>query len=215
MDVLAELVGLVKRGEEGEALERARQAMGAGLAPAEIIAALTVGMREVGEQFSRMEVFLPEMTMAARAMQAVMKEVEAELVKAGGLSEKKGRLVIGTVEGDMHAIGKDIVISLMRCHGFEVIDLGVNVNALEFVHRAEEAGADAIGASALMTTTMPGQREIVELLKAKGIREKYHVILGGAPVTSGWVEACGADSWAENAWQGVEIMERLSAGRRG
>jgi corrinoid protein of di/trimethylamine methyltransferase len=210
---MEDLVTAVQQGDEVEAPALARAAIRAGAAATDIIAAMTIGMREVGEQFARMEVFLPEMTMAARAMQAVLKEVEPDLRAAGASAARKGTVVIGTVEGDMHTIGKDIVISLLRCHGFEIVDLGVNVNPLDFVRKAEEVRAMAIGASALMTTTMPGQKEIISLLKAKGLRQNYHVILGGAPVTAEWVQSSGADSWGENAWTAVEILERLVAER--
>lgn len=213
MNGMEDLVTAVQQGDEVEAPALARAAIRAGAAATDIIAAMTIGMREVGEQFARMEVFLPEMTMAARAMQAVLKEVEPDLRAAGASAARKGTVVIGTVEGDMHTIGKDIVISLLRCHGFEIVDLGVNVNPLDFVRKAEEVRAMAIGASALMTTTMPGQKEIISLLKAKGLRQNYHVILGGAPVTAEWVQSSGADSWGENAWTAVEILERLVAER--
>jgi len=154
------------------------------------------------------------MMLAAQAMQAVMRELEPEIQKSATPTEKKGTVVIGTVEGDMHEIGKDIVITLLQVQGFDVHDLGADVNALDFVRKAEEVHADIIGASALMSTTMPGQREIIEFLKEKGVREKYHVILGGAPVTREWVKECGADSWGENAGVAVEILERVMAERR-
>ncbi len=211
---MEELVQAVQNGEEEQALAAARAALEAGTPASEIIAALTAGMREVGRRFARMEIFLPEMILAAHAMQAVMAIVEPYLVAAATPAAKRGIVVIGTVEGDMHEIGKDIVIALLRASGFEVHDLGTNVNALEFVRQAEALHADIIGASALMTTTMPGQKEIVELLKAKGVRDKYHVILGGAPVTAEWVQEAGADSWGENAGVAVQILERVIAERR-
>jgi dimethylamine corrinoid protein len=114
----------------------------------------------------------------------------------------------------MHEIGKDIVITLLQVQDFEVHDLGIDVNALDFVRRAEEVKADIIGASSLMTTTMPNQKDIIEILKEKGIRDKYHVILGGAPVTQEWVDECEADSWGENAAKAVEILERAMEERR-
>ncbi len=211
---MEELVQAVQNGEEEQALAAARAVLEAGTPASEIIAALTAGMREVGQRFARMEIFLPEMILAAHAMQAVMKVVEPHLAAAATPAAKRGVVVIGTVEGDMHEIGKDIVIALLRASGFEVHDLGANVNPLEFVRQAEAVSADIIGASALMTTTMPGQKEIVELLKAKGVRDKYHVILGGAPVTAEWVQEAGADSWGENAGVAVEVLERVMAERR-
>ncbi len=214
MTTLQTLVKAVVDGFEDEAVVTAKKVIEEGVAPIQAIEALTAGMREVGERFARMEIFLPEMMMAAQAMKAVMKELEPELQKSATTTEKKGVVVIGTVEGDMHEIGKDVVITLLQVQGFEVHDLGVNVNALDFVRKAEEVQADIIGASALMTTTMPNQKDIIDILREKGIRDKYHVILGGAPVTPEWVNECGADSWGENAAKAVEILERVMEERR-
>ena len=214
MATLQTLVETVQNGEEDDAISTARKAIQEGVAINGIVEALTAGMREIGDRFARMEIFLPEMMLAAHAMQAVMRELDPEIKKSAMHPiEKKGIVVIGTVEGDMHEIGKDIVIILLQVQGFEVHDLGINVNALDFVRKAEEVQADIIGASSLMTTTMPGQREIIEFLKEKGVREKYHVILGGAPVTREWVEECGADSWGENAGVTVEVLEQVMAER--
>jgi trimethylamine corrinoid protein len=214
MSTLDNLVGAVMDGEEAEAVDAARKVIQEGVGVTQVVEALTAGMREIGEQFARMEIFLPEMMMAAQAMKAVMAELEPELEKSATPTVTKGSIVIGTVEGDMHEIGKDIVITMLQVSGFEVHDLGINVNALDFVKKAEEVGADVIGASSLMTTTMPNQRDIIEILKEKGIRDRYHVILGGAPVTQEWVDQCGADSWGENAGKTVEILERVMAERR-
>ena len=114
----------------------------------------------------------------------------------------------------MHEIGKDIAITMLKVAGFEVHDLGRDVSSLDFVRQAEEVHADIIGASALMTTTMPAQKEIIDILEAKGLRAKYHVILGGAPVTSEWVAEAGADSWGENAGKAVKILEQVMAEKR-
>ena len=124
---------------------------------------------------------------------------------------KRGVVVIGTVKGDVHEIGKDIAATMLKAAGFEVIDLGRDVDALDFVKRAEELHADVIGASALMTTTMPTQKELVDILVAKGLRDKYHVILGGAPVTAEWVAEAGADSWGQDASTAVEVLEKAMA----
>ena len=214
MTPIQTLVEAVHNGQEPDAVAVAEKAIQAGVEPAEIIEALTREMREVGERFGRMEIFLPEMMLAARAMQAVMKTLEPALRNAAVSTEKKGRVVIGAVEGDMHEIGKNIVITLLKVHDFEVHDLGPNVNALDFARKAEEVNADIIGLSALMTTTMPGQKEVIEILKAKGIRDKYHVTIGGAPVTREWVKECGADSWGENGTVAVATLERVMAEKR-
>ncbi len=214
MTVLESLVEVVQKGEEAEAIRLARQAIDGGVQPHEIIEGLTAGMRVVGDQFAAMEIFLVELMLAARAMQAVMKEIEPELKRSATIIEKKGTIVIGTVRGDMHEIGKNIVISLLEVQGFEVHDLGVNVDALDFVRKAEEVNADIIGVSALMTTTMPLQKDLIEILNVKGIRNKYHVILGGAPVTPEWVQTAGADSWGENAGKSVQVLEKAMQERR-
>jgi corrinoid protein of di/trimethylamine methyltransferase len=209
MTTLEMLVEAVVSGQEDEAVVHARTVAEEGVPIDEIIAALTVGIREVGEQFARMEIFVPELVLAARTMKAAMVELDPEIQKLATTREKKATVVIGTVEGDMHEIGKDIVVRLLEVQGFEVYDLGPNVNALDFVRKAEEVHADVIGASALMSTTMPGQKDIVDILKEKGIRDKYHVIVGGAPVTPEWVQECGADSWGENAAKAVDILDAI------
>jgi len=214
MSLIAQISHFVQEGQEDSAVQATRQALAAGCDLHALIEGLTTAMRQVGDRFERMEIFLPEMLLAARAMQAVMKLVEPEMARQAIKREAKGTVVIGTVAGDLHEIGKDIVITMLRAQGFIVHDLGANVNALDFIRKAEEVGADVIGASALMTTTMPAQQEIIELLQAKGLREKYHVILGGAPVTRQWVEQAGADSWGENAAQAVSLLEKVVERRR-
>jgi corrinoid protein of di/trimethylamine methyltransferase len=214
MDLIAQVAHLVQEGEDDAAVQAAQEALATSCDLNALIGGLTKAMRQVGDRFERMEIFLPEMLLAARAMQAVMKLVEPEMARQAIKREQKGTVVIGTVAGDMHEIGKDIVITMLRAQGFAVHDLGANVNALDFIRKAEEVGADVIGASALMSTTMPAQREIIELLQAKGLREKYHVILGGAPVTRQWVEQAGADSWGENAAQAVSLLEKVMERRR-
>lgn len=214
MAALQALVESVQNGNRAEAVIIARKVIQNGRTVNEIVEALTVGMREVGARFARGEIFIPGLMLAAYAMRAVMAELRAELGQLAVTFEKKGTVVIGTVEGDMHEIGKDIVTTLLRVQGFEVHDLGADVNALDFVRKAEEVRADIIGASALMTTTMPGQGDIIELLKEIGLRDKYHVIFGGAPVTQEWVDECGADSWGEDAWTAVTILERVM-GKKG
>ena len=214
MAALQALVESVQNGNRAEAVIIARKVIQNGRTVNEIVEALTVGMREVGARFARGEIFIPGLMLAAYAMRAVMAELRAELGQLAVTFEKKGTVVIGTVEGDMHEIGKDIVTTLLRVQGFEVHDLGADVNALDFVRKAEEVRADIMGASALMTTTMPGQGDIIELLKEIGLRDKYHVIFGGAPVSQEWVDECGADSWGEDAWTAVTILERVM-GKKG
>jgi corrinoid protein of di/trimethylamine methyltransferase len=213
-DTIQKLVGAVQAGQPEAALAAAEEALQAGHDVNALIHELTVALREVGERFERMEIFLPGMMLAAQAMQEVMARLERELAGQAQTREKKGVVVLGTVQGDIHEIGKDIVATLLRAHGFEIHDLGADVEPLEFVRCAEEVGADIIGASALMTTTMPAQQEIIQILQDKGVREKYHVAVGGAPVNQEWADEIGADSWGENAARAVVIFEQVMAERR-
>jgi trimethylamine corrinoid protein len=215
MEILKKLVQAVQDGQSEEAVALAQQAVSAQLDPLGVVDALTAGIREVGDRFERMEVFLPEMMLAARAMQKALEPIAPHLERQSAGREKKGTVVIGTVEGDVHEIGKHIVALLLEVNGFMVYDLGPDVNALDFIKKAQEVKADVIGASALMTTTMPGQQEIIEILKDMGLRDRFHVTVGGTPVTEEWAEEIGADSWAENATQAVAVLEGAMKERRG
>ena len=211
MSTLDELVLAVQDGDAAQAGELAGAALEEGADVTAIVDRLSAGMREVGDQFATGDIFLPELMLAARAMQSAMSVLQPRLLESAAATVKRGVIVVGTVKGDVHEIGKDIAITMLRAAGFEVHDLGRDVNALDFVRRAEDLRADVIGASALMTTTMPAQKELVDILVAKGLREKYHVILGGAPVTPEWVAEAGADSWGEDAGTAVKVLERAMA----
>jgi corrinoid protein of di/trimethylamine methyltransferase len=211
MSTLDELVLAVQDGDAAQAGELAGAALEEGAEVTAIVDRLSAGMREVGDQFATGDIFLPELMLAARAMQSAMSVLQPRLLESAAATVKRGVIVVGTVKGDVHEIGKDIAITMLRAAGFEVHDLGRDVNALDFVRRAEDLRADVIGASALMTTTMPAQKELVDILVAKGLREKYHVILGGAPVTPEWVAEAGADSWGEDAGTAVKVLERAMA----
>ncbi len=215
MEILEKLVLAVQDGQADDAVALAQEAMAAKMEPLAVVDALTAGIREVGDRFERMEVFLPEMMLAAQAMQKALEPLRPHLERLGQAREVKGTVVIGTVEGDIHEIGKNIVALLLRVNGFTVHDLGPDVNALDFIKKAQEVGADIIGASALMTTTMPGQEEIVQLLQEMELRDLFHVTVGGTPVTEEWAEEIGADSWAENATQAVTVLEEVMRERRG
>jgi corrinoid protein of di/trimethylamine methyltransferase len=215
MEILQSLVHAVQDGEDEDALALAQQAMAEKMDPLAVVDALTEAIREVGDRFERMEVFLPEMMLAAKAMQKALEPITPYLEERKAQRQHKGTVVIGTVEGDIHEIGKSIVALLLEVNGYAVHDLGADVNALDFIKRAQELEADVIGASALMTTTMPGQHEIVQLLKDMGLRERFIVMVGGTPVTDAWAEEIGADSWAENAMQAVTVLDKVMALRRG
>jgi len=189
MSNLDNLVKAVMDGDATTAVQAAQVVVDDAVPVGTVIAALTDGMREIGEQFARMDIFLPEMMTAAQAMKAVLKALEPAMKEQAAEIQAKGVVVIATVEGDMHEIGKDIVINMLEVHGFEVHDMGFNVNALDIVNEAVKVNADIIGASAL--------------------RDRFHVILGGAPVTSEWIEEAGADSWGENAAVAIEVLESV------
>ena len=208
MSTLDELVLAVQDGDAARAGELAGAALEGDAEVTAIVERLSAGMHEVGDQFATGDIFLPELMLAARAMQSAMGVLQPRLLESAAATVKRGVIVIGTVAGDVHEIGKDIAITMLRAAGFEVHDLGRDVNALDFVRRAEDLRADVIGASALMTTTMPAQKELVDILVAKGLRDKYHVILGGAPVTPEWVAEAGADSWGEDAGTAVKVLEK-------
>lgn len=203
-----ELQKAVEAGDQDRAKALARELVGKGTDALKIIEALTQLMGQVGEKFSRLEIFLPEMMMAGAAMSAVV-ELLAPQLKASKQGKPKGRIVLGTVMGDLHEIGKNIVKLMLETQFFEVKDLGVNVDPVNFIKEAEGLGADLIGASSLMTTTMPHQREIINLLKDKGLRGKYKVVVGGAPVNPEWAREIGADLYCPDAGTAPRAITEL------
>jgi trimethylamine corrinoid protein len=202
---------IIDADEEG-AVEAVKEALAAGIPP---LTALEEGfakaIRAQGEAFHQMEIFLPELVLSARAMQAGMTVLEPALKAEGIQAERKAVIVIGTVEGDIHDIGKNIVVAMLRAAGFTVHDLGTDVPLPNFISVAEQVHADVIAMSALLSTTMLRQRDLIEMLRLKGLREKYFVLVGGAPVTEAWVAEIGADACGKDAHQAVEVLEaRLS-----
>jgi len=154
-----------------------------------------------------MEIFLPQLVMAADAMKAGVAVLEETLKAGGGALVRKGVVVVGTVEGDIHDIGKTVVAAMLQANGYEVHDLGVEVPATRFIQAAQETGAHIIGLSALLSTTMLYQRDVVELLRNKGLKESYFVIVGGAPVTQAWADQIGADAFARDAVAAVRVLD--------
>ena len=207
---LEELGKLVEDGETEEAQELADKLLKEGTSPHEMISAMTATMARVGDQFAKLEIFLPEIMLAGEALTGVV-EVMGPYLDAAGGQEVKGKIVIGVVKGDLHEIGKNIVKLILETNGFMVKDLGYNVDPLTFVKEAEAMGADFIGASSLMTTTMPRQKEIIEILKSKGIRSDYKVLIGGAPTSQMWADEIGADLYCKDAKSAPELMTQLLA----
>jgi corrinoid protein of di/trimethylamine methyltransferase len=166
------------------------------------------GIRRVGELWEEGEYFLPELMKGAQIMQDCLNLIIPHLKKESS-KLSKGIIVIATIEGDIHSIGKTIVGTMLRAYGFEVFDLGADVPAEKIVEFAIEKNADIIGVSALLTTTMIGQKRVVDILKDKKLDKRFKVILGGAPVTNSWVKECNADGYAENAIEAVKLIESL------
>jgi trimethylamine corrinoid protein len=166
-------------------------------------------IRQVGNRFGTGAIFLPEMMLAADAMQAFMKVVGPALEEAGSTARASGKIVLGTVKGDIHTIGKDIAATMLSASGFEVRDMGVDVAPMEMIEGAEQSGAQIIGLSALMTTSMPYQKEVVALLNELNQRDDFFVIVGGGPVTPEYAEDIGANGWARSAAGAVTLCEKL------
>ena len=199
----------VESGNTDDAEDITRKFLDEGKDPLEMIAALTETMTKLGELFERLEIFLPQLIFAGEALKAVVNILRPKIMETGELSVPKCKIVIGVVSGDLHEIGKNIVKLMLETNGFEVKDLGYDVDSLNFIKEAEAMGADIIGASSLMTTTMPGQKEIIELLKAKGIRDRFKVVIGGAPTGKEWAGQIGADLWCEDATSAPRMMAEL------
>jgi methanogenic corrinoid protein MtbC1 len=205
---LEALSRLVEEGEAEEAGAAAKTLLSDGQDPLGMIECMTRTMARVGDQFARLEIFLPEIMLAGEALSAVVAEMAPYLEKAGG-QRIRGKIVLGVVKGDLHEIGKNIVKLILETNGFQVEDLGYNVDALAFVKAAEAMGADIIGASSLMTTTMPRQKEIIDILKEMGIRDRYKVIIGGAPTSRLWADKIGADLYCPDARSTPDLIAEL------
>jgi trimethylamine corrinoid protein len=182
------------------AAEVAAEAIAAGIDPIELIEkGFTAGMQEVGQQFDKGILFLPHILAAAEAMNAGIEVIKPEMEKRKSQTKNLGTIVIGTIEGDIHSIGKDIVASMLNIAGFKVVDLGRDVPISAFVEKAKELTPQIVASSALMTTTMVNQIQIEEQLKEAGIRDSVKTMVGGAPVTQDWADKIGADIYGENA----------------
>ncbi len=181
-----------------------------GLSPVEVVNALTEVLKEVGRKYENGEMFLIHLVSVGDMTKRVTSEVLEPLLKIGsGQRNSLGRIVIGTVAGDIHDIGKTIVATMFFSAGFEVFDLGRDVSVEEFVRKAEETNADIVAMSALLTTTLPVQREIVEALKKSGLRNRVKILVGGAPATAKWAEEIGADGYAGDPIEAIKVAKRL------
>jgi trimethylamine corrinoid protein len=209
-DLLARMKSAIVDGDSGQAERLAREGLTAGLAPLEAIEkGYAAGIQEVGLLWERGEYFLPELVASAESMKAAMAVLEPSLSASSREASRLGKAVIGTIEGDIHDIGKNLVAAMLQAHGFEVIDLGADVKVDRFIDRAEADEADLICASALLTTTMFNQKRLVERLRERNLRSRFKVLIGGAPANQAWADSIGADGYGENALSAVRAAKRL------
>ena len=209
-DILEQLQESVIVGEPGQARELAAQALQSGIEPLRAIEeALHPGMQLVGDRYECGDYFIPDLVMAAEAMKAAMAVLEPALAARHEHRQVLGTVVIGTVQGDIHEIGKSLVATMLGAAGFDVHDLGVDVSAADFVKEVQQTKANVVGLSALLTTTMMNQEVVIEGLKEAGIRDQVKVVIGGAPASPEWANTIGADGYAENANEAVTVVKAL------
>lgn len=208
--LMENIVRSIIDGDQVKAQEYAREALNINIDPLEVVeSGFSRGMAIVGESFERGESYLPELLMAAATFNAAMEILEPEIEAQNKEIAKAGTVLLGTVKGDVHDLGKNIVAMVLETNGFSVVDIGVDVPSLNFIEEAKNVKADVIALSSLMTTTMPAQREIIEILKEKNLRDEYFVIVGGGPVSEEWSEKIGADGFGKTAVDAVELIKRL------
>lgn len=197
--------------DKAKAEELAKSAIAAGMDPLEVIdEGFSVGIAKVGDLFGRGELFLPELILSAEAMKVATDILNAALPQG---AKKRGKVVMGTAQGDIHDIGKSMVVSFLQANGFEVYDVGRDVEMQKFIDKAQEVDADIIGMSALLTTTMSGQKTLIEELKKAGLRDRFKVMVGGAPATQRWADRIGADAYGVDAADAAEKAMKLLGGK--
>lgn len=212
-EIINEISEWLQKGRAKNVKALVQDALDQGCDPKEILnEGLLSGMMIVGGKFKRNEVFVPEVLVAARAMNAGLSILEPKLVEVG--NESLGKAVIGTVKGDLHDIGKNLVAMMLKGAGFEIVDVGTDVDADTFISKAEEVGADIICMSALLTTTMPYMQEVIDSLKERGLRDKYIVMIGGAPVTEDFANQITADFYTADATSAAETAKSAVLARK-
>ncbi|MEI7845863.1 MAG: corrinoid protein [Chloroflexota bacterium] len=197
-------------GDSEASISLALEAINAGMDPLDAITkGFVIGVNQVGEAFSCGDAFLPELVMAGEAMKEAVKTLEPEMEKRGSTRQMLGKVVLATVEGDIHEIGKSLVGTMLSASGFQVFDLGVDVSTAKIIEKTKDVNADIVALSALLTTTMIRQREVIEALEKEGLRPSVKIMVGGAPVTRDWVQKINADGYSEDAIGAVNIAKSM------
>jgi len=211
-EILSQLRDAIMELDDQRSKDLARQGIQEGLSPLDMINnGIRFALDVLGERFSAGDLFLPELVLAAKAADAAVEILEPELLKQGTSENILGRVLIATVKDDIHDIGKNIVALLMKAAGFDIVDIGVNRSAEEILTAAKKHDVAVIGLSALLTTTIPQMQEFIELLQESGLRDKFKVIVGGAPVTEEFAGQIGADGYGADATRAVEVIKKLIA----
>lgn len=208
-DTLKKLKDMVLEFNIDDAEATARQAIEEGVDPIKAANALTEGIQVIGDKFGSGELFLPDLVCASEVLKKAFPVINAEFEKRGEESKKLGKVIIGTVFGDIHSIGKDMVSTLLYAAGFEVIDLGINVKGEDFLKAVRDEDPDVLAMSALLTTTSNEQKNVIEGLKEKGLRDKVKVIVGGSPINQEFADSIGADGYGATAPEGVRLVKRF------
>jgi len=211
-NIIEQISQAVIDGDDAASAEKTRLALESGTDPLLILnTGLMAGAEVVGKRFEQGEYFLPELLLTARALKSAMEVIKPALLEqqSMGVGRVSGKIIVATIQTDIHDIGKNIVASLLTASGYDVTDMGVDVPLKSIVDKAEEIGADIIAVSCLLTTSMPYMKDLIELLKGRGVRGKYKVLVGGASVTKAWAESIGADGTASNAADAVVLVRSL------
>jgi len=213
--IFEDMWNAVVSGDQIRSRSLAEEALRLGLDPALAMEKGYIpGIQRVGDLFEQGEYFLPELITSAACMKSAMEVLQPALLESGRPGMSEAKVVIGTVEGDIHDIGKNLVAAMLQANGFDVHDLGADVKLDRFLHTAEENGADIVCLSALLTTTMQSQKKFISLLADEGLRDRYGILVGGAPVTRSWAEQIGADGFGANAYDAVRVAKALVADQR-
>jgi len=208
--ILENLTSAILEGDQDKARENAQQALASQMDPLEAVdEGLSKGLGIVGDRFEAGEAYLPDLLMAAEVFKAAMEILRPEIKAQKKQIAKKGTVLIGTVKGDVHNIGKNIVSTVLETNGFDVVDIGIDNPSLKFIEEAGKVEADVIALSSLMTTSMPSQREVIETLEEMNLRDRYFVIVGGGPVSPEWADEIGADGYGKSAIQAVDVIKKL------